>query len=202
VEKSIDAYNQGVRHIPAVLEVCLVGTSIVWLGLELRQALRIRHEARSVDRGSSVVVRLAAVASFVAAIGIAHAVPQATAGRNLMAGIGLGILWCGLALRAWCFHTLGRYFTLTVQTSDDQPVITAGPYRVLRHPSYTGLLLAFIGVGLAVTGNWLSALVLAPVVGLGLGYRIRVEERALLSDLGADYRAYAATHKRLVPFVW
>jgi protein-S-isoprenylcysteine O-methyltransferase Ste14 len=191
-----------VRHLPAVLEVCLIGTGIVWFGLELRQALRIRREARSADRGSIVVVRLSAVAGFVAAIGLAHAVPQATAGRNVMAGIGLGILWCGLALRAWCFHTLGRYFTLTVQTSADQPVITAGPYRVLRHPSYAGLLLAFVGLGLAVTGNWLSVLVLAVLVGLGLGYRIRVEERALLRDLGADYGAYAAAHKRLVPFVW
>jgi len=185
-----------------VLELCLIGTGVVWFGLELRQALKIRHDARPADRGSGVVVRLAGVAGFAAAIGLAHAVPQATAGRNVMAGIGLGVLWCGLALRAWCFHTLGRYFTLTVQTSADQPVITAGPYRVLRHPSYAGLLLALVGLGLAVTANWLSALVLAVLAGLGLGYRIRVEERALLRDLGADYRAYAATHKRLVPFVW
>src|SRR5690349_11491363 len=108
----------------------------------------------------------------------------------------------GVALWAWCFRTLGHYFTLTVQTSADQPVITAGPYRVLRHPSYAGLLLALLGVATVAMRNWLSLLVVAVAVGGGLAYRIRVEERALLRDLGADYRAYAATHKRLVPFVW
>jgi len=108
----------------------------------------------------------------------------------------------GVALRAWCFHTLGHYFTLTVQTSADQPVITAGPYRMLRHPSYTGLLLALLGVGTVALRNWLSLLVLVVAVGAGLVYRIRVEERALLRDLGADYRSYADNHKRLVPFVW
>jgi protein-S-isoprenylcysteine O-methyltransferase Ste14 len=58
------------------------------------------------------------------------------------AWIGLGIFWCGIALRLWSFRTLGRYFTVTVQTSGDQPVITSGPYRAIRHPSYAGILLA------------------------------------------------------------
>ena len=107
----------------------------------------------------------------------------------------------GAALRVWSFHALGRYFTFTVKVSSDQPVISNGPYRVLRHPGYAGGLLAIAGIGL-VNGNWVS---LATIVLLWLGiivWRIRVEERALLTALDGRYRAYAAQHKRLVPLVW
>jgi protein-S-isoprenylcysteine O-methyltransferase Ste14 len=116
--------------------------------------------------------------------------------------------WCGLvlllaarALRQWSFRTLGRYFTFTVQTSSDQTVVATGPYRFVRHPSYTALLLAAAAGGLYV-GNWLSLLALVAAVAAGLAYRITVEERALTTDVGPAYRDYAATHKRLVPFVW
>lgn len=191
------------RHVPGVLEICLLGIILVWLALELRQALHVRREAHTTDQGSIVALRLCAFAGFVAAALLAKAVPAATIGPVEVVGwFGLAMLIGGVALRAWCFHTLGHYFTLTVQTSADQPVITAGPYRMLRHPSYAGLLLALLGVGTVATRNWLSLLVLAVAIGSGLAYRIRVEERALMRDLGADYRTYAATHKRLVPFVW
>jgi protein-S-isoprenylcysteine O-methyltransferase Ste14 len=186
-----------------VLEICLLVTVLVWLALELRQVLHVRREARHSDQGSIVALRLAAIAGFVGGGLLGKAVPAASMGPTGVVGwIGLAVLIGGVALRAWCFHTLGHYFTFTVQTSADQPVITAGPYRVLRHPSYAGLLLALLGVGTVALRNWLSLLVLAIAIGAGLAYRIRVEERALMRDLGADYGAYAATHKRLVPFVW
>jgi protein-S-isoprenylcysteine O-methyltransferase Ste14 len=195
-------YDRRVPIHPAVFEVCLIAAILVWLALELRQAVRVRHEARSVDRGSVMVVRLSAVAGFAAGIGLARVLPETAFRGDAAAWVGIGVLGCGVALRAWCFHTLGRYFTITVQTSRDQPVITTGPYRVLRHPSYLGLLLGLAGVALVATRDWLATIVVVVAVGLGLAYRIRVEERALERDLGADYRAYAATHKRLVPFIW
>ncbi|WP_238384870.1 methyltransferase family protein [Segeticoccus rhizosphaerae] len=63
--------------------------------------------------------------------------------------------WLGLLLRWWSFATLGRYFTTVVKTSADQVVVSRGPYRALRHPSYTGLLAAFLGCGLML-GNWVG----------------------------------------------
>jgi protein-S-isoprenylcysteine O-methyltransferase Ste14 len=80
-------------------------------------------------------------------------------------------------------------------------VITSGPYRSLRHPSYTGILLIVIGAG-AVWGNWLGLGVLTLMTLVGLVYRIHVEEKALLEELGERYRTYAEHHKRLIPFVW
>lgn len=83
-----------------------------------------------------------------------------------------------------------------------QTVIDRGPYRWVRHPSYTGLLLTLAGAGVAF-GNWLSILALIILSALGLAIRIRVEERALLAALGEPYRAYAAHHRaRLIRGIW
>jgi protein-S-isoprenylcysteine O-methyltransferase Ste14 len=107
----------------------------------------------------------------------------------------------GLVLRGWSFKALGQYFTHTVMVSSDQPVIATGPYRVLRHPSYTGIVLASIGAGLA-SANWAGlAGGLVPTLAFLL-WRIHVEENALATTLGERYRVYAAQHKRLVPLVW
>ena len=141
----------------------------------------------------------------VAALGgalVKRSFPSATIGNEALAGsIGLVVLWCGIGLRLWSFHTLGRYFTFTVQTSDDQPVISAGPYRVVRHPGSAGLIITVVGVGLSI-GNWASLVLQTSAITAGLVYRIRVEERALSRDLGGRYESYAASRKRLVPFVW
>jgi protein-S-isoprenylcysteine O-methyltransferase Ste14 len=187
---------------PPAARALLYGTGAIWLVLELRQSANHRPEAVTADQGSRPILRIATVVGVVGAIVAAQAVPAATIGdRAAAAWIGLVTLWGGVALRLWAFRTLGRYFTFTVQTSGDQPVITAGPYRVIRHPSYAGIILAVIGLGLFI-GNWLSLIVLTLAVTAGVVYRIRVEERALLQDLADDYRHYAATHRRLMPFIW
>jgi protein-S-isoprenylcysteine O-methyltransferase Ste14 len=111
------------------------------------------------------------------------------------------IAWFGLLLRWWSFLTLGKYFTVVVKTSEDQPVVDRGPYRVLRHPSYTGLLLAFLGGGIML-GNWVSAAVSLALILIALIYRIRIEERALTDALGDRYREFAASRARLIPHVW
>jgi protein-S-isoprenylcysteine O-methyltransferase Ste14 len=114
---------------------------------------------------------------------------------------GMVILLAGLVLRGWSIKTLAEYFTATVMVSPGQLVVTGGPYRLLRHPSYTGLLLAFTGLGLA-SANWVSlaAMVLLPLAAIV--WRIHAEEHALMSALGDRYGAYAAGHKRLIPLIW
>ncbi|HEY7989263.1 MAG TPA: isoprenylcysteine carboxylmethyltransferase family protein [Lapillicoccus sp.] len=189
-------------HLPTVL-VWLTGLSgVLWVALELRQSLNSRPEARRGDRGSRVIIGVAAVVGIGLAVSASRRLPDlAVADRVVAAWCGLFLLLAGRALRQWAFWTLGRYFTFTVQTSSDQTVITSGPYRFVRHPAYSALLLAATAGGLYV-GNWLSLVALVAAVTAGLVYRITVEERALSTDVGAAYREYAATHKRLVPFVW
>jgi protein-S-isoprenylcysteine O-methyltransferase Ste14 len=95
----------------------------------------------------------------------------------------------------------GRFFTTDVRVHPGQTVVEDGPYRWVRHPPYTGLLAIFVGVGLAL-GNWASLATLVLLPTIGLVYRIRVEERALLDGLGEPYRRFAASRSRLVPGLW
>jgi protein-S-isoprenylcysteine O-methyltransferase Ste14 len=187
--------------MPPVLRWILVGTAAIWVVLELRQSLIRRAEGVKANWGSEVLFRLIVGAGAVVA-GVLPGVAQSAAIRPaaLADWIGLLLFWGGISLRLWSIRTLGRYFTVIVQTSGDQPVITDGPYRVIRHPSYAGLLLVFVAAGLFI-GNWLSLVCLTVAVLGGLVFRIRVEERALLQNLGDGYRDYAATHKRLVPLI-
>jgi protein-S-isoprenylcysteine O-methyltransferase Ste14 len=190
------------KPVRGPLDVALAVTVVVWLSAEFRQAIRRRPEAVKADRGSLYALRAAyVVAALLATLSVREVPAAAIRPEALASWVGLVILWCGIALRLWSFWTLGRYFTYTVQTSADQPVITSGPYRPLRHPSYTGILLLAIGLGF-LTGNWLSLVTLAACVVAGLVYRIRVEERALLETLGERYRDYASSRKRLIPLVW
>jgi len=115
--------------------------------------------------------------------------------------LGAALGWLGLLLRWSSFVSLGKYFTVVLMTSEDQPVVNRGPYRVLRHPSYTGLLLVFAGVGLML-GNGVSAVGAVGLILIALVYRLRIEERALIAALGDHYREFAASRARLIPYVW
>lgn len=176
-------------------------TVVGWLVLEFRQAQRQRPEAVPADASSRMVLRLCYVAGFGAAFVLNGRVPSAAFGTVAVPWTGLALMWCGIGLRTWSFQTLGRYFTFTVQTSEDQPVISSGPYRVLRHPGYAGVLLASIGVGLVIA-NWVSLAVLTFAVLSGLVYRITVEERVLGAALAGRYQSYAGKRSRLIPFIW
>jgi protein-S-isoprenylcysteine O-methyltransferase Ste14 len=115
--------------------------------------------------------------------------------------VGTAILLAGAAFRIWAILSLGRFFTVTVTIQPEHRIIEDGPYRRVRHPSYTGLLAALAGFGLAL-GNWLSLLALAVLPLVGILLRIWAEESTLVRALGEDYRAYAARTDRLVPGVW
>ena len=115
--------------------------------------------------------------------------------------LGLTLFVVGILLRWYSIVRLGRFFTVDVSIGAGHKVIDSGPYRFVRHPSYSGALLAFVGFGLCLH-NWLALLVLLiPITGAFL-WRIHVEERALTHALGNEYRHYASRTKRLIPFVW
>ncbi len=109
-------------------------------------------------------------------------------------------MFLGVLVRQYAIAILGRFFSLTLQIAEDHMVVEKGPYRLIRHPSYTGILITFIGLGLAVQ-SWGAVLVLLLFFGISFGYRMRVEERTLLSGLGRDYASYMKRTKRLIPFL-
>jgi protein-S-isoprenylcysteine O-methyltransferase Ste14 len=156
---------------------------------------------RRQDRWSGLALVGCLLVSVYLGLIVARRVPGAsiTEGRSLVFGLGIAVALLGIALRWWAVLTLGRFFTTRVMTRPDQTVVQSGPYRWVRHPSYTGALLTVLGVLLCNT-NWLS--VACFVIALpGFAYRMQVEEGALLTALGEAYRDYMRRTKRLVPFV-
>jgi protein-S-isoprenylcysteine O-methyltransferase Ste14 len=115
--------------------------------------------------------------------------------------VGLVLMAGGIAVRQWAIVVLGRFFTDTVRVHSNQTIVDRGPYRWVRHPSYSGLLLFLAGLGLAL-GSWPALLVLVAIPTAVLVWRIRIEERALMQSAGQDYLRYAAKRKRLLPGVW
>jgi protein-S-isoprenylcysteine O-methyltransferase Ste14 len=114
--------------------------------------------------------------------------------------IGVALIILGSLLRRWCFRTLGQYFTGDVKASVDQPVIRTGPYRFVRHPSYTAGIMMFTGIGLAL-GSWFSFLLITIASIATYWYRVTIEERALLGTIGEQYASFIKERKRFIPYV-
>ena len=107
----------------------------------------------------------------------------------------------GLAIRWMAIFKLGRSFTANVVIQRQQRVEKTGVFRFVRHPSYTGLLIIFAGIGLN-TRSWVGlALVMLPIA-VALLYRIHVEENALSEAFGDEYQSYCRSTKRLIPGVF
>jgi protein-S-isoprenylcysteine O-methyltransferase Ste14 len=104
----------------------------------------------------------------------------------------------GTAFRQWAIAVLGRYFSGVIGVQNDQKVVEAGPYRLIRHPSYTGVLIFVVGMGLAVQ-SWAAILVEIAIFGVVYGYRMLVEEKVLINELGNSYVQYMKRTKRVIP---
>jgi protein-S-isoprenylcysteine O-methyltransferase Ste14 len=116
-----------------------------------------------------------------------------------LAGIGLAFFALGLGLAVWARVHLGRNWGTPMTQKVEPELVTSGPYRLARHPIYSGILIAGIGTAVALSWLWLTALVLA---GIYFVYAARVEERYLAEQFPADYPPYKRSTKMLVPFVF
>jgi protein-S-isoprenylcysteine O-methyltransferase len=158
--------------------------------------------AASADRGSLRLLWGVIGFCILLAVLAADFVPQANSSWLLSLRTAGGALFLlGLVLRWYAIVYLGRFFTVNVAIAADHHVVDTGPYRLVRHPSYSGSLLQFVGLGITF-GNWLSlALLVLPVVGVFLR-RIAIEEQALAQGLGEPYRRYMAQTRRLIPGIY
>jgi protein-S-isoprenylcysteine O-methyltransferase len=177
--------------------------TLLFFGSEFTLAM-IRRSRRAVgatraDRGSGpllwVVITLAITAAYALSGFPPGRLPFAPASIRAAAAV---LLVGGLAFRWWAVITLGKFFTVDVATHADHELVDTGPFRLVRHPSYTGLLLAFLGFGVSL-GNAASIVVLMVPIVVALSYRMKVEEAALRRALGERYDAYCARTKRLIP---
>ncbi len=143
------------------------------------------------------------IAGLVLGVLFAREVPVAALPGDewLWAVLGCAIGLTGVALRWWAIRTLGQHFTRNLPIGAGHELVVDGPYRHLRHPSYTGaiLMLAGVGVGLA---NLLSLAACLLLPAIGYAQRIPREEALLREELGQPYAEYARHTRRLLPGVW
>jgi protein-S-isoprenylcysteine O-methyltransferase Ste14 len=170
-----------------------------WLGSFFQ---RPEQGAVKRDRGSHLLIYVAmCVGVVIAFFCVNGAAPWATLTwrQALLFWIGVALMLAGLVFRWYAIKVLGKFFTRDVATRSGQYVVETGPYRLIRHPSYSGSLLMFLGMGLAMT-NWASLLVLVLGALLGYAWRVHVEEQVLCADLGQPYRDYMLRTKRFIPY--
>jgi protein-S-isoprenylcysteine O-methyltransferase Ste14 len=189
-----------------VFEFSLLLASLVWIGFEVGLVLRDRKQNKGgtgIDRGTRYLNFLSIVLGITGAALLnglsAFFFPGGRTG--LVFWIGILVMALGLGLRILAIQTLGAAFRTTIETHEHQPVIRNGPYRLIRHPSYSGILLMCLGYGLAVQ-NWLSLLVAVLLPLSALAYRMRVEEKALVASLGPEYEEYQRHTKKIIPWIW
>jgi len=172
-----------------------------WIGSYLQRSKRRGMVRR--DRGSHLFLVVCLMVGMFLAFVCVQAVPAATMTwqQPLLFWAGIALILAGVTFRWYVIRILGRFFTRDVATHEDHHVVQSGPYRLIRHPSYTGVLVTVLGLGLALT-NWLSLLIVLGCTVLGISYRVWVEERALCESLGDAYRDYMRRTKRFIPYLW
>jgi protein-S-isoprenylcysteine O-methyltransferase Ste14 len=176
--------------------------SLLWPLAEVVLGLSSRTQRRTAtkhDRGSLILLWVSIGVGITAALVLRSV--RATRMRlpiSVMLGLALALLLGGLAIRLTAIITLGRFFTSTVTIQDQHRIVTTGLYRWVRHPSYAGLLLAFLGVACSY-GNWLSLAAIGVPITAAVLYRIHVEEAALTEAFGDEYSEYRARTRRLIP---
>jgi protein-S-isoprenylcysteine O-methyltransferase Ste14 len=121
-----------------------VGFAISEVSIRVRSAAS--RSGSKVDHGSIVAVLVAMTIGVLAAVWFEARVPAAKISyQGVTLAVGLVAMWLGIALRQWAVWTLGRLFTIVVRVEANQTVVATGPYRWVRHPSYTGLLMTLFG---------------------------------------------------------
>jgi protein-S-isoprenylcysteine O-methyltransferase Ste14 len=176
-----------------------------WVASEVIIAVATRTRQRGgkvQDRGSQLLLWIATGASVTACEWNRHvAPPNIWGGAHWLLPLSLIVMMAGLVVRGTAIFTLGKSFSANVAIRESQRVRRTGLYRFVRHPSYLGMLLVFLAIGLH-SRNWASlAVVLLPTTA-ALLYRIHVEEAALREAFGEEYLAYSRVTKRLIPGVF
>jgi len=114
---------------------------------------------------------------------------------------GVLLIIIGLIIRLYAINTLKQHFTYTVTKIENHELIETGLYKMIRHPGYLGQLFIFTGTAVSFS-NWLSILSMTIAVSIGYLYRIRIEEKFMLEQMGQKYLDYQKRTKKLIPFVF
>ena len=192
---------------PVYLSVFYAAVAVT-MGPDILRGIRRRREdtgtAETHDEGSRRVIGVAGGGGILAGVAAVYLIPSMAISWHprLVFAAGIAVMLVGGVIRQYAVRTLDDYFTTTVRIHENQQVVDTGPYRWVRHPSYTGGLLEYTGIGL-ILGNWMSLLTVVGGLVMAYVYRIRIEERTLSEELGEPYQRFLErTPYRLIPYVW
>jgi protein-S-isoprenylcysteine O-methyltransferase len=180
----------------------LIGIAFGISELALSLLRRAGSDASEKDQNSLLLIWAVVAAAMLIGVALAYALPGwALPFRLAFYFAGVVIFIAGLSLRWYAIRYLGRWFTVNVAIADDQPLINTGPYARVRHPSYTGALMGFLGFALCL-GN-LAALILIVLASVGVfSWRIHIEEKVLAQAFGQRWQDYYIHTKRLIPGIY
>lgn len=153
------------------------------------------------DKGSLGIIWIIITVAITSGILLADLTPFPISHRILIPYLGLSLVVVGMILRFVAIRTLGKMFTVDVAIVKNHEIKKDGIYKTIRHPSYTGSLISFIGFGLSLN-NWLSLITVAVLVTIVLRYRIGVEEKLLAKQFGNEYLLYKKTTWCLIPWIY
>jgi len=161
---------------------------------------RNRHQSKQ-DKGTLRIIWVAiALAISLGVVSSIH-IKLPIGNIAIIPYLGLSIILGGMIFRFAAIYSLGHMFTVNVTIRDNHKIKKDGLYRIIRHPSYTGSILSFIGFGISLN-NWISLIIITVLVVSAMLYRIKIEEKLLINHFGSDYSDYAKKTYRLVPWIY
>lgn len=184
--------------VASIVRELALAIFFIWLfidGVAVSRHLTGKTENR--DRFSLALIVVGNLVGLCIAIGLAFGTIGSVHSIVLQI-VGVVVMGIGIFVRSIAIAQLGRFHTPNVAVRGDHLLLETGLYKHVRHPSYLGALIAFLGLTLAL-GNWLSVVVIMVIMPCVYLYRIREEEAALTAAFGDPYRAYCRRTKRLIP---
>jgi protein-S-isoprenylcysteine O-methyltransferase Ste14 len=184
--------------------IIIIGFSYLYGFFELFMNLRNKNKSKvttSGDKGSLWLL----FGLITVGYALSFAIGATKIGRmpywNTFFAIGAVLVVLGLVIRITSIMTLRQFFTYSVAKVEGHQLIETGLYKNIRHPGYLGQLLIFLGLSISLS-NWLSILLMMVPVAIGYLYRIKVEERFMVDQLGEIYLNYQKRTKRLIPLIY
>ena len=186
------------------MELLINLSALLFLLSEIILFIVKRSKTREVkirkDKSSMLVLWLVISVSIFGGIYFGHLFPNSKEFLFLV-WIGLGLLFIGFAIRWAAIVQLKKGFTVDVSIAQNHKLKDDGLYKNIRHPSYLGLIIQFLGLSL-LFNSWFTMLIINIPVFLALAYRIKIEEELLCSAFGEEYENYKKRTKRILPGIF
>jgi len=184
--------------------ILFAAVCIPWVLSEVILLFLARSKRDNSDRDEGSIVWLNATIYTCVAIGVCtgfFGIGYVRVGGIVIPWIGLCFIIIGIVIRWIAILTLRKYFTTNVVIQSDHRIIKSGIYKFVRHPSYSGSIVSFCGLGFALC-NWISLIVLVVPITIAFAKRIKVEECALEGAFGEEYVQYRKSSWYLFPGIF